>query len=88
MITRLKNVPESCLSSVGTPTWRQESYETQSGHARRRAKELRKAGYDVKIGSLGAQITPVGLAKITMVTIRPGTHSDLDNLPELATVFA
>lgn len=68
-----------------TIKWAQEIYETSSRDAGVRAKQLRKLGYKVIVSSLGMQVTSVGYIKMTMVDIRPGTHLDLYNLPEVNT---
>lgn len=52
-----------CQNSV------QEHYESASRHAGIRAKELRKAGFNVITSSLGLQVTNVGLVRMTMLTI-------------------
>ena len=49
--------------------WKQEFYETGSGEARSRAKQLRALGYKVVSSSLGHQVTKVGSVKTTMLTI-------------------
>lgn len=54
---------------VKTPTAQQEWYETASGDARRRARELRKAGFGITVSSPSEQITTVGIMKMTLVTI-------------------
>ena len=59
----------------------QETYETGSGHARRRAANLRKAGYTARCSQMGRQITPWGMAKLTMIDVRPGCHRDTFDLP-------
>lgn len=64
-----------CYGQTGTTTWTQEKYETASGDAKRRAQELRKAGFLVITASLGPQITTVGLVKISLVTVlNAGAH--------------
>jgi uncharacterized protein YraI len=70
-----------CCFQVNAGKWCQESYETASGHARQRAKELRAAGYQVTVSSMGPQVTPLGLIKLTMVDVRPGANADTCNLP-------
>jgi len=54
-----------------------EYYETASKQAGIRARLLRAAGFHVTAGSMGNQVTRVGLVKLTMLTIR----GDADNLP-------
>ena len=69
---------------VGTGTWRQEHYETASRDAGKRARELRALGYAVVVSGLGLQVTPVGLVKMTMVTIRPQPGQDyLGRIPDV-----
>ncbi len=72
-----------CLCQVNNGNWCQESYETASRDAGRRAKILRNLGYQVRTGSLGSQVTQYGTVKLTMIDIRPGTHSDTYGLPEV-----
>lgn len=60
----------TCYGRVGTGTWTQETYETVSRDARRRAQQLRKLGFKVCCSALGMQVTPVGLVKMTMVDVR------------------
>lgn len=76
----------TCYGRVNDGRWAQESYETASRDAGRRAKQLRAAGYGVVVGSLGPQVTGVGVVRMTMVTIMPGTHEDTFGLPEVTTV--
>lgn len=75
-----------CLSQVNNGNWCQESYETASRDAGRRAKELRALGYKVTVCSLGMQVTRWGLVKLTMVDIRPGTKQDTQYLPTVERV--
>jgi len=48
---------------------RQESFETVSRTAGKRARQLRKLGYSVAVSPQGYQVTPWGLIKVSMVTI-------------------
>jgi hypothetical protein len=64
----------------------QESYETASRDGMRRARQLRALGYEVAIGSIGPQVTPVGLVRTTLVTISPGVHADTYGLPEVTKI--
>ena len=70
-----------CYGQTNHGEWCQEYYETSSGDARRRAQQLRRAGYLVAVGSVGPQITKVGLVRLTLVHIRHGNHSDTHDLP-------
>jgi hypothetical protein len=70
-----------CVLQVNTGSWRQESHESASGDARRRASELRKLGYVVTVSPLGPQITPLGSTRTTLVDIRPGSHRETFGLP-------
>ena len=72
-----------CMNAVGTAEWRQEWYETASGDAARRARQLRAAGYRVTVQGMGPQVTPVGTVRSTLVSIQPGTHADVCGLPEV-----
>jgi hypothetical protein len=73
-------------SQVNNGRFCQETYETPFRDAARRARQLRLAGYQVAVGPMGPQVTPVGVVKLTLVDIRPGTHADTFNLPEVGTV--
>ena len=72
------------MNAVNSGRWCQESYETASRDAGRRARQLRQAGYLVATQAMGDQVTPVGLIKLTLVDIRPGRHADTYGLPEFA----
>jgi hypothetical protein len=71
----------NCLGQVNQGRWCQETYETASRDAGRRASQLRKAGYTVTVISMGSQVTPLGLIKLTMVDVRPGANADTCELP-------
>jgi hypothetical protein len=49
--------------------WQQEHYESKSGDARVRAAQLRKLGFRVSVSPQGAQVTPQGMVRMTMITI-------------------
>jgi ribosomal protein S19E (S16A) len=72
----------NCYGRVNNGNWAQETYESASRDAGRRVKQLRAAGYVAVSGSLGAQVTSVGVVKLTQVDIRPGSHADTFGLPE------
>ena len=59
----------------------QETYETASKDAGRRAAQLKALGYTVAVGTMGAQVTPLGVVRLTLVDIQPGRHADTFNLP-------
>ena len=61
----------------------QETYETASNDARRRAKLLRDKGYKVVVSSMGNQTTQWGRVKLSMVTVFPGKHRDTTGLPRV-----
>lgn len=64
---------EVCFCLVRGRNFQQESYESASGDARRRAAKLRKAGFNVSVSSLGSQVTSLGRINLSMVTIiNPG----------------
>ena len=74
----------NCLLQVNQGNWCQESYETASGDARTRARQLRKLGYKVHTSAMGMQVTEYGRLKLTMVGIRPGEgHIDTTGLPAI-----
>ena len=72
-----------CMNQVNAGSWCQESYETSTRDAGRRAKQLRGLGYQVSVGSIGPQVTPLGTIKTTLVTVRPGVNADTFGLPEV-----
>ena len=80
----LKEPPMKCLLQVNHGLWAQESYSASSGDARRRAAELRRAGYAVTVYPIGPQVTRLGLLRLSMVDIRPGRHADTCGLPPVA----
>jgi hypothetical protein len=55
----------------------QEFYETASKHAGIRARNLRKAGFNVRTAALGYQVTSVGTVKMTILN----AAGEMDNLP-------
>jgi len=75
-----------CVGQVNNGRWCQETYETGSGDAGRRARQLRKMGYDVVTSAMGLQVTRVGMVKLTLVDIRPGQNVDTCVLPEVSIV--
>jgi hypothetical protein len=66
-----------CFLQVPFRDHMQESYETASGHAATRARELRKAGFRVYVSAMGSQVTAVGSIKLSLVT----AYGDMDTLP-------
>lgn len=70
-----------CLSQTNSVRWCQEVYETSTGHAEIRARQLRRSGYKVDCSEMGEQITAVGRLKMSLLDIRPGKHEDTKNLP-------
>jgi hypothetical protein len=59
----------TCYLLVKSKNVQQEHYETVSRDARRRAAELRKAGFRVYVSAMGPQVTAVGIVRMTMITI-------------------
>jgi len=49
--------------------WVQETFETGTGEARRRAAQLRKAGFRVTVSAMGEQVTQWGRVKLTLVSV-------------------
>ena len=80
MTTATKTQPV-CFLQVNSGHWCQESYDTQSRDANRRANDLRKLGYKVTVFAMGSQVTKLGLLKLSMVDIRPGSNGDTFGLP-------
>jgi hypothetical protein len=71
------NTTPVCFLQVPFRDHVQESYETASGHAAIRARQLRKAGFRAFVSAMGSQVTGVGLIKLSLVT----AYGDMDNLP-------
>ena len=71
------------LSSTNTGRFSQETYETASRNAAKRSRQLRRLGYQVAVGPMGPQVTPLGIVKMTMVHILPGSNADTFCLPEV-----
>ena len=86
MTTATETRLPQCMLQVNQGRWCQESYETVTGDARKRASQLRKLGYQVAVCSLGSQVTPLGMIKTTLVDIRPGRHEDTCDLPPVERV--
>ena len=59
----------TCYGATQGPDWRQEVYETASRDAGKRAREVRKAGFQVVTAGMGTQVTPMGTVKLSIVTI-------------------
>lgn len=70
-----------CYGVTTGNTWQQEWYETSTGHAGVRARQLRKLGYRVSSQSMGAQVTRVGTVKMTLVDVRMSPGQDLPPAP-------
>ena len=81
--TPLHNSPHTmrCYGQINTGKWCQEMYETSTKDAGKRARQLRKAGYQVFSSTLGSQVTSVGVVTMSMLTIRAGEHADTCALP-------
>lgn len=79
---KTKRAPQ-CLLSVSNGHWCQESYETASRDAGRRAHKLRLKGFDAVVSAMGPQETQWGIIKLTLVTITPGEAPDLAALPKV-----
>ena len=73
----------NCIGRVNQGEWCQESYETASREAGKRARQLRKAGFEVTTFTMGVQVTPAGLVRLTMVDIKPGAYVDTFALPDV-----
>lgn len=70
-----------CYGQTNSGTRCQEFYETRSRDAGRRARALRRLGYEAHSGSMGMQVTGVGRVRMTLVNILPGTNADTFGLP-------
>ena len=62
--------PVTCYLLTQGGNWQQETYETASRDAGRRARQLRGLGYRVSVSPLGQQITQVGCIRLTLLTVR------------------
>ena len=56
--------------------WCQATISSGAIGIRTVASILRREGYKVAVGSMGNQVTNVGLVKMTLIDIRPGTNPD------------
>ncbi len=74
--------PIACCSQVNTGHWCQETYETAAREAGRRVRQLKRVGYEAYSDSLGPQVTPLGVIKLSIVSIRPGDNRDTWGLPD------
>ncbi len=70
-----------CCSQVNQGNWCQETYETGTGQAGKRARQLKSLGYLVAVQAMGPQVTPYGVVKLTLVDIRKGNNPDTQGLP-------
>lgn len=66
---------------VNTGRLCQETYESASRFAGRRARELRKLGYRVVTSGMGPQVTRFGIITLTLVSIFQGIHEDTFGIP-------
>lgn len=66
---------------VNQGDWCAEYYATGDGDVGRRARQLRKAGYQVTTHPMGSQITKFGRVQLTRLHILPGTHEGTFGLP-------
>ena len=85
MTTSQENVetaPPRCYGGCLLKNFAQEIYETSTGDARRRAGELYAAGYKIVRDSWGIGHTPIGDVHMTMLSISPGRHEDLGEMPK------
>lgn len=71
----------TCYGQIhGASSW-QEHYESASRHAGRRARALRKAGFQVLVSPMGQQVTSVGRVGMTMLTIMETDTAKFDSIP-------
>jgi len=71
----------TCYGQVNNGNWCQETYESATRVAGQRVKQLRAAGFNAVSGSLGPQVTGVGVVRLTQVHILPGSNPDTFGLP-------
>jgi hypothetical protein len=65
-----------------THTLHQEWHSTKDRTARGRAAQLRKLGYNVTSSQMGHQmVNGEWIGKRTMLTVSPGIHADLCDMP-------
>ena len=72
------------LTVVRGSDWQQESYESASRDAARRAKQLRSLGFQVSVSPMGPQVTQYGILSLSLVSIRNITYGS--EIPPVETV--
>jgi len=71
------------FSMVNDGRWCQITFDTGNPGIRRATKWLRNNGYIAVTSNMGYQITEMGSLKLTMITIKPGIHSDTFYVPKI-----
>ena len=76
------------LGTIATVThepgrWLQVSYEGRDPDVNRIRQIARRRGLKVSSGSMGPQVTPAGVVKLNMMTIRGDTDEIYDEIEEL-----
>ena len=66
-----------CYGVYRTRTSQQEWYETSSRDAGRRARQLRKLGFQVFVSGMGPQVTGVGRVNMTLLTVNYPGDADI-----------
>lgn len=61
---------------VNEGRWCQATVSTGATGIRTAASILRREGYQVSVGSMGNQVTRLGVLKMSMINVRPGTNPD------------
>ena len=71
-----------CYTLVRTRASQQEWYETSTGHAGKRARLLRKLGFQVTVCGMGSQVTNVGRVRMSLLTLHNLRYDDEVPAPE------
>lgn len=61
-------------------TWCQACVSTGAIGIRTATAILRREGYHVAVSAMGNQVTPVGVLKMTLLSIYPGGHQDTSDV--------
>ena len=72
-----------CLGQYYTHSSCSEVYETSTRQAGIRARQLRKLGFHTTTSAMGLQVTPLGLVKLTQVTVHSIGGRDPRDVPQM-----
>ena len=71
------------MAIVNQGNWCQASVSTGAPGIRTASAILKREGYQVRVVSLGHQVTSLGTMKLTMLDIRKGTHEDTCDVTDI-----